>query len=111
MANKEELFKRCLLEAVDEGLLILGDSGRKAIYFHLQKLHSLKREDIPNNPEAFAKGLREIFGVGAEVIEKAIIKVLYDKLGLKFEERKGYTFREYLRDCEQLLRRTLRLKV
>jgi hypothetical protein len=88
-----------LLEAVDDGLLTLGESGRNAIDFHLQSLYSLKREDIPNQPEAFAEGLRKIFGSGAEVIEKATVKSLYHKLGIKYEEKKNCGFMAYLNDA------------
>ncbi len=85
-------FKRTLFEAIDDGLLTLGESGREAIYFHLQSLCSLKREDISDKPEIFVEGLRKIFGVGAEVIEGAIVRSLYVKLGLTYEENKDYSF-------------------
>lgn len=88
-----------MLEAVDEGLQqILGDSGRKATYFHLQLMYSLTREDIPNNPAVFASGLEKIFGVGAKVIEESIIKSLCCKLGIKYEKKKGTRFGDYLQD-------------
>jgi len=81
-----------LLEAVDEGLLILGESARKSIYFHLQNTCSLMREDIPNKPEAFAEGLRRIFGAGAKAIEESIVKSLYSKLGIEYKKRKNTGF-------------------
>jgi hypothetical protein len=100
---KHELsFKQALLEAIDEGLLTLGKSGKEAIYFHLQNLCALKKEDIPDKPEIFVEGLQKIFGLGAEVIEKAIVKNLYLKLGLAFKEKKGYSFLEYLNDVKHL---------
>jgi hypothetical protein len=92
-------FKQALLEAVDDGLLTLGESGRKAVYFHLQNLYSLKREDIADKPELFAEGLRKIFGIGATVIEKATLRSLYQKLGIKYEENKGHDFLAYLNDA------------
>lgn len=95
-SKQENLFKKALLAAIDEGLLTLGESGKEAIYFHLQNLCSLKREDIPEKPEIFMEGLQKIFGLGAKVIEKAIVKSLYVKLGLGFKEKKGYSFLEYL---------------
>jgi hypothetical protein len=95
----ENRFRQALLEAVDTGLQqILGDSGRKATYFHLQRMYSLTREDIPNNPAVFASGLEKIFGVGANVIEESIVKNLYSKLGIKYEKKKGARFVDYLQD-------------
>ncbi|MGB9756312.1 MAG: hypothetical protein ACPLVJ_00820 [Candidatus Bathyarchaeales archaeon] len=98
--SKKENFKQVLLEAVDEGLLTLGESGREAVYFHLQNLYGVKKEVIPDKLEEFADGLRKIFGLGAAVIEKAIIKSLYNKIGMKHEEKKGYSFLAYIKDAE-----------
>jgi len=96
LTKEKKVFNEVLLEAVDEGLLILGESGRKAIYFHLQNSHSLKREDIPEKLEIFMNGLRKIFGLGAQAIERSIVRCLYSKLGLEFIERKDYDFLKYL---------------
>ncbi|MEM2911466.1 MAG: hypothetical protein QXM52_00905 [Candidatus Bathyarchaeia archaeon] len=96
MAKKSLLFKEALMEAVDEGLLILGESGREVVYFHLQHSYGLKKENISENPEIFMDCLRKIFGLGAQVIEKAIIKILCYKLGIEFAENKNYPFARYL---------------
>ncbi|MDH7477812.1 MAG: hypothetical protein QHH17_05470 [Candidatus Bathyarchaeota archaeon] len=98
--SKKENFKQILLEAVEEGLLTLGESGREAVYFHLQNLYGVKKEEIPVKLEEFADGLRKIFGLGAAVIEKAIIKSLYNKIGMKHEEKKGYSFLAYIKEAE-----------
>lgn len=100
MAEEHGNFKRVLFEAVDEGLLVLGKSGRDAVYFHLQNLYSLKKEDVLEKPEAFVESLRKIFGAGAKVIEKAILKSLYDKLGLNYEEKENWNFVTYLNEAK-----------
>jgi len=93
-----------LLEAVDEGLLVLGENSRKAIYFHLQNMVSLKKEDIPDRTEAFAEGLKIIFGTGAKAIEIWIVKSLYQKLGAKYEEKRNSRFEDYLNDAREIIR-------
>jgi len=40
--------------------------------------------------------LEKIFGVGASVLEKIIVRILYSKLGLKFDNQKDYAFKDYL---------------
>jgi hypothetical protein len=92
MSQIENRLRQILLDAVDEGLLILGESSRKAIYFHIQNITSLKKEDVPSNLEKFAEGLEKIFGEGAKVIERAIVKNLCRKLGVNYEENKGDAF-------------------
>jgi hypothetical protein len=82
----EDLWTKILIEAVDYGLLILGGSARKAIYFHLEKDYSLTKEMIPENMEAFVNGLERMFGAGAAVIERSILEHLCSKLGVKCEK-------------------------
>lgn len=102
MGETDSEFRQVFFEAVDEGLLVLGESGRNAVYFHLQKLYSLRREDISSKPEAFMESLRKIFGVGAEVIERAILKSLYRKLGLNYKEKEQYNFVTCLNDAKHV---------
>ncbi len=94
MGTTENQLKQVILEAVNEGLLILGESSRKAIYFHLQNIVSLKMEDIPENLETFKEGLEKIFGKGAETIEKSIVKTLHVKLGIEYKEKECSGFIE-----------------
>ena len=101
MAPMEKLVKQLLFDAINDGLLTLGESGRKAVYFHLQKTFSLEMEEIPEKPEVFAEGLRKIFGVGAEVIEKSIIKSLYQKLGIEYSEKEDFNFLRYWNEAKQ----------
>jgi hypothetical protein len=108
LAKTEREFSRILFEAVDEGLLVLGESGRKAVYFHLQNLYSIKREDIPDKLEIFVESLRKIFGVGAEVIERAMARSLYGKLGLNYKEKKGCGFMAYLNDANDATEQELK---
>jgi len=45
--------KKLFLEAVDEALQFLGESGKTAVYFYLERNWSIRKEDIAKNPEAF----------------------------------------------------------
>jgi len=82
--NSKKLFS----EAVDEALQFLGESGKTAVYFYLERNWSIRKEDIAKNPEAFFKGLRKMFGPGSEVLEQVIRRKLKSKLE-KFHEEKG----------------------
>ena len=73
--------------------------GRKAallIYEHLEKRYSLKRDEIAEKIDVFAKGLEEILRSGAYVIEKKILEDIYSSYGLtytlEFERRNTYDF-------------------
>jgi len=101
MVEKEKDFDKLFIEAVDEGLDVLGESGRQMIFFHLEKSYSIKRHEIPEKPEAFAEGLEKIFGAGASVLEKLIVKSLYSKLGLKYEDKEERPFADYVNDVKE----------
>lgn len=101
MGEKGKDFEKLFIEAVDEGLNVLGESGRQMIFFHLEKSYSIKRHEIPKKPEAFAAGLEKIFGAGASVLEKLIVKSLYSKLGLKYEDKESRSFADYMNDVKE----------
>ncbi len=83
-------FSKIFLAAVDESLSSLGDSPKQAILFHLENSFKIKKEHIPANMTEFAKALEGIFGPGASYLEKLIVKRLYEKLGLKFDDDVEY---------------------
>jgi hypothetical protein len=78
-------FADVLIEAVDYGLLLLGPTARKAIYFHLEKDYSLPKERIPEDMQAFTESLNRMFGAGAQVIQRLILENLHSKLGLDLD--------------------------
>jgi len=94
-------FKKTLLRAVDSGLLLLGETPRKAIFYHLNAKFQLERENILEKIEEFAQALNAIFGSGAEIIEKFIVKELYRRLRFDFEEKMNFEFADYVRQAEQ----------
>jgi hypothetical protein len=94
-------FENTLLRAVDDGLLLLGETPRKAIYYHLHEKFQLERENIPEEIEEFARALNAIFGSGAEVIEKFIVKELYRGLKFNLEEKMNFEFADYVRKAER----------
>jgi len=59
---------------------ILGEEARKATMFHL------KVPDYERHPGEFHVHIGAIFMQGASVIEKVIVRDVYDKLDLRFDE-------------------------
>jgi len=98
-------FDKTLLEAVDHALLAFGESPRKAIYYHLNKSFRLNREDIAEDASELSNALNTIFGPGAEVIEKLILKNLYNKLNLNLEEKTCHEFVDYISLAREIAKR------
>jgi hypothetical protein len=76
-----------ILQCIDDGLQILGDSCKEAINYYLEK-NGLKKEEIAEKPETLQKGLSQIFGEeGACIVEKWIVQKLTMKFELKQESK------------------------
>ena len=89
-------FDQTLLEAVDCALLAFGEEPRKIIYHRLNNSFKLQKEDIPEDTDKFSDALNTFLGPEAEVIEKLIVKNLYRKLNLNFEEKASFEIDDYI---------------
>ena len=89
-------FRDILLEAVDYGLMVLGEIVRQTIYGQIENRHGLKRAEIPERLEAFHTALGSVLGVSAKTVEKLIAKNLYQRLGLNFTPHPEWTLIEYV---------------
>ena len=91
-----------MLSVVDETMRqIFREAGVKVIYDYLENNCNLKREEIAEKPEVFSAGLKRLMVSAALVIEKMILENLYRKLGLKFEEKEGYEFSDYIKELRK----------
>jgi hypothetical protein len=97
-------FEGALLEAVDESLLmLLGESGAAALYFHIERISSLKRSEIPRRLKEFSLATATIFGAGAPVVEQSILRILCEKLGMDYEGTKDMEFQTAIETVRQRL--------
>jgi len=105
-----EKFDRTLLDAIEGGLSSLGDSPKEAIFYHLEMSFRLKKENIPLNLSEFQQAMERIFGPGAPYLEKIIIRCLYERLGLGFEELGNADFVTYVDDAKRRVMREEEVK-
>jgi hypothetical protein len=99
--DSDSPFKELFSSAVDRAMLLLGETGRQATYYHLEKAFGIKRNMWHKNPQRFADALEKIFGLGAQLILKAIVKELYSNIGLKYEEAKKFRFAHFIHRAER----------
>lgn len=91
-----------LLSAVDETLKqVFKEVGAKVIYDFIENKYNLKLEEVVGKPEDFSAGLETLLGSAAPVIEKVILQNLYGKLELKFVEKEGYEFSDYIKELRE----------
>jgi hypothetical protein len=93
-------FDSILLEAIDEGLSILGEEPKFALYRHLEKLSNLPKCEIPSRINEFSNAMKNLFGLGSDFLEILIMKSLHSKFAVVWEweeskERPDFTLAEY----------------
>ena len=102
--NAKEKFDKLLLKIIDEELRhIFGEAATTIIYNHLERNHSLKREEIPEKLEDFIRGLEEFLGSGAQVIQKMTLQKLYSCSGVRCQVKKGSSFIDYVAEIKNKL--------
>ncbi len=92
-------FEELLMEAIDEGLSLLGESSKQVVYCYLEKTFKMNRLDIPYRIEEFIDTIERIFGNGSKILEIQIMKCLFKKVGYTvkhYSEQKNLTFTEYI---------------
>ncbi len=94
-------FARLFLECVDEGLSVLGNEPRLAVYQYLSTMCSLQREEIPDKVEEFAGGLRKAMGGASRVMERIILRKLFQKIGSSFRETPDLEFADYVAEARR----------
>ena len=101
MSARTLVFSQLLLEAIDDSLSILGDEPKMALYQYLATMHSLQREEIPDRLEEFSAGLKRALGGASSVIQRIILRKLFQKLGSTFRESQDSEFPDYIRDARR----------
>jgi len=108
MKRKDKVSKRVerlddlMLNVVDKTLKqIFREAGTMFIYDYLENNSHLKREEIAEKPKVFSADLRKLLKSGAEVVERMILKNFYSELHLKYEEKEGYEFLDYIKELKE----------
>ena len=102
VVEKRKDLNSYFAEAVDETLKqIFKEDGAKVIYEFLENHACLKLEEAADKPDVFSATLEKLMVSAAHVIEKLILKKLYRRLELKFEEKKGYEFLDYIKELRE----------
>jgi hypothetical protein len=88
-----EVFHECIVDILED---ILGERGMKAVLFRIEL------GDYLEDPARLHRDLCTIFGIGAEHLEKLIVKELFRRLNLPFEEGKSFDFGKSVEQAREL---------
>jgi len=71
------------------------------LYQYLLTICSLPREEIPNRVADFCGRTEEVIGWASKVIERIILRKLFQKTGSSFRETIDTEFTEYVADAKR----------
>jgi hypothetical protein len=101
LSARGQSFEQLLLECIDEGLSVLGNEPEQALYQYLLTICSLPREEIPDRVADFAAGLKKALGGASKVIERLILRKLFQKTGSSFREAIDTEFVDYVAEAKR----------
>jgi hypothetical protein len=104
-AELEDKVCEVFLESIDETItVLLSREVVNALYLHLQRAHSIPRNEIPYKIETLCSTLNKVFGTsGTAAISKAVARKLFIKLGLTFSDNPPLTLSEYLEVAKSMV--------
>ena len=97
-------FDRALIESVEEIIsAVLSRNVAEAFAYHFYAYLGLSREDIPSHLKELSSTLDGSFGVGGRVLARAIVRRLYQNLGLSLVQKSDSSFVECIEDAKKIL--------
>lgn len=92
-------FQDIFLEAVDEGLSIIGEIAKNAVYTYLKRTFKMNKQEIPNRIDEYVTAIENMFGTGAKIIQIQTMRNLHKKVGCQikhYPNHKNLIFTEYV---------------
>lgn len=86
---------------------VFGTEATQLIYKHLEHKYSLKRDEVAERIDLFAKGLEEFLSSGAYVVERKILADIYSSYGLlrRLELEKTQMDTDFVDQIRSIMRR------
>jgi hypothetical protein len=103
--SNENRFEVTMAEAIDESLATFENLNKQEIYFFLENVFKIRREEIASNIENFTDALNQMFGIGARLIEIKIIQAVHKKIPEFIFTPRGSAviFKEYISSLRTFL--------
>jgi len=86
---------------------VFGEEATDLIYRHLERAHSIKRDEVASKIDVFAKGLEEFLSSGAYAVERKILEDIYSSYGLlrRLEIQKNQMGSDFVDQIKCLVRK------
>ena len=81
--SKKISFEEAFAQATSEAIKILGDVVSKIVTDYLEARYSINPTKAANNPRALDEALEHAIDGGRAIVERRLMNILYQKLGLE----------------------------
>jgi len=95
--------REMLIQAIEQGLSVLGDTVTRVIFYNLEKRFSLTRDHIVERPDKLANALEAMFGSGSATLERMIINSVCDTVGMDAQTLNPMTLHHCIRTAVEML--------
>jgi hypothetical protein len=97
-----EDFNAILIESIHDTIAnLLNLKVAKALFEHLEKVYSIKKDEVPSQLDTLLLALKTPFGSrSAQVMGRAIAKRFYSRLGLEFLDDPQRTLAGYVESAK-----------
>ena len=86
--SEEISFEEAYAQAMNEAILLLGDVVSRIVTDYIQNKYSIQITKTADNPAALDEALKHAIDGGKIIIERRLVKLLYQKLGLQLNSEK-----------------------
>jgi hypothetical protein len=80
---KKISFEEAFAQATNESIKILGNVVSKIVIDYLERKYSIHLTNTANNPSVLDEALDHAIDGGRTIVERRLINILYEKLGLE----------------------------
>jgi len=91
-----------LTESIRETIAqLLSPKIAEQIFEHLERFYSVKKDELPSHLDMLLLALKTNFGLrSSQVIEKAIARRFYSRLGIEFSDNPQRTLVDYVENAK-----------
>ncbi len=89
----DEILQMTIKETLKD---VFGSRSASTIFKTMERVHSLRLNEVPEKSRQFNIALKDILGTGHQIIEDLILENFSTKLGQRFEYVENYTFSDYI---------------
>lgn len=86
---------------------VFGEAATQLIYKHLERNYSVKKDEIAEKIDVFARGLEDFLTSGAFVVEQKILQDIYSSCGLlrRIELERSQEEHDFVGQIKMLMQR------